>query len=1223
MNKFLKFLLPLLVIASTLFALLPMTATVLAATEPDVTGQAASNLAVDAMRLNGTVVDAGGENPHVYIVWTQTGPMSNTGTGSIERYGDFDEWVSGWENIEDLGHLGAGAFFADITDLMPGNVYWEVAAINSAGFDFAYTSTPFAFTSTTSAPDVLEESFELTNWNKGITSVEGTLERFGQTWTTTSAYTVASISIKKGSNARGDLTIMLYDVDGAHKPSGAAKATSNTIAMASVTQNGWNRFYFTTPCALSDATEYAFTLMSTNVSGNADSILLQYDTTCYAGGFLWKTHNSGATWSDYAASEGKTETDIEFRIYSTDTRPARVTTSYPSDVSLTETTATIAGAVNVLYSTTCNATFEWGATTAYGTETDIQVLTAAGSLDEGIIGLTAGTEYHFRLKVVDVNGTSYGADVKFLTPDYSEQGEVVYDFGVNAPMSAAVANQRKSFYANGRYWVFFHDEDSQLVFTSSTDGISWEAPTDAGVSFVNYDAQVCVAYSEIEQRVHYVTGRTNEKLGYRSGTPNADGTISWDYAFSECIGTAIATRRYTAPSISLDANGYPWVLVGSCVVGDLATRIFHSSTKNGLWTETPGFPLNPGFGLGTEDAMWQRGIVIPLVNGDMYFVSAKRASSSYWSYDYTALLRGVYVNGTTHVAGSVETCTTTYMDVVGDVADDSYASFSAVSYANDVYLTFCNTNNNIVTTKRTYSTGLWSAETTLASSVYRRTAPVISVNETGTLYVFWIGGVDSDTIYYRSKTLAGAWVAATEWKHENCLNNVSYINTWLDSVEGHVGFLYHTSNSSKLTYRHSSYGKSDFNYLKFALLATGFAIGTRAATDILGDAATLNAELVEDGGETCSIRFQYGLTTSLGTTTGWVGGFTTSDNYSQIVALLTPATTYYFRSQAKQPDGTTVNGALRQFITGTGVPTVDTIAAINVGVVSATVRGYLDYGTGVACTYRFVYGLTGAYGSDTGWSVTTIVSGDSFSALITGLDPDTLYHFQAQCTNIYGAGAGTDLTFTTYASADPPTSLTAIAVSSTSISLSWMKGDGGPQTIVRWKAGGSPVTYGDGVLVYQGFLSSYLWTGLTPGTTYFFSAWGFDETDYYSATYDTALATTPAGPTPGTYPTTPPSFVDPDITGLTDAPGYDVMQYIAAHSGMPIARFFQISFLLVVAGICIACAVMTKSVLATILLTLVLFGAGYAMGILPFALLVVFGGVAGMIAYMRGGSAHA
>jgi len=307
-------------------------------------------------------------------------------------------------------------------------------------------------------------------------------------------------------------------------------------------------------------------------------------------------------------------------------------------------------------------------------------------------------------------------------------------------------------------------------------------------------------------------------------------------------------------------------------------------------------------------------------------------------------------------------------------------------------------------------------------------------------------------------------------------------------------------------------------------------------------------------------------------------------------------------------------------------PVVETQAAINIGVTSAKLKGYVEFSGGQDCWYRFNYGLTDSYGTNTDWSLEDdeVSAGDRFNTLITGLEPDTLYHFRAQCATYFGLGSGEDLTFTTYDTPGVPSALRAIPISATEIALSWVKGAGGPQTAIRWQAGSSPSDYGEGTLVYRGEATSYVFTGLTPGTTYFFSAWGYDEPGYYSPTYDTALATTYASATGIAWPDEPGTYFDaPDISALTDAPGYGLMAYIGSHSGMGVARFFQITFLIVVGGVSIGCACLTRSVLATIVLTFALMAAGVGMGVVPLALVVLYVGISGMIAYMRGGQAHA
>ena len=48
--------------------------------------------------------------------------------------------------------------------------------------------------------------------------------------------------------------------------------------------------------------------------------------------------------------------------------------------------------------------------------------------------------------------------------------------GLTISTATASTHQRKSFYANGRYWVFYSDA-TNMVYKTSADGISWSSAT--------------------------------------------------------------------------------------------------------------------------------------------------------------------------------------------------------------------------------------------------------------------------------------------------------------------------------------------------------------------------------------------------------------------------------------------------------------------------------------------------------------------------------------------------------------------------------------------------------------------------------------------------------------------------------------------------------------------------------------------------------------------------
>jgi phosphodiesterase/alkaline phosphatase D-like protein len=85
---------------------------------------------------------------------------------------------------------------------------------------------------------------------------------------------------------------------------------------------------------------------------------------------------------------------------------------------LLTTGATVNGTVNAnLLSTT--VTFEYGLTTGYGSSAAATPGTVTGStatsVSADLSALAPGTLYHFRVKAVNILGTSYGADMTFTT----------------------------------------------------------------------------------------------------------------------------------------------------------------------------------------------------------------------------------------------------------------------------------------------------------------------------------------------------------------------------------------------------------------------------------------------------------------------------------------------------------------------------------------------------------------------------------------------------------------------------------------------------------------------------------------------------------------------------------------------------------------------------------------------------------------------------------------
>lgn len=63
--------------------------------------------------------------------------------------------------------------------------------------------------------------------------------------------------------------------------------------------------------------------------------------------------------------------------------------------------------------------------------------------------------------------------------------------------------------------------------------------------------------------------------------------------------------------------------------------------------------------------------------------------------------------------------------------------------------------------------------------------------------------------------------------------------------------------------------------------------------------ATLNGQLVEDGGEACSVRFEWGASTAYGMETPWQPKVTQGTVFSATIYNLAEGVVYHFRAVAK------------------------------------------------------------------------------------------------------------------------------------------------------------------------------------------------------------------------------------------------------------------------------------------------------------------------------------
>jgi uncharacterized delta-60 repeat protein len=105
---------------------------------------------------------------------------------------------------------------------------------------------------------------------------------------------------------------------------------------------------------------------------------------------------------------------------------------------------------------------------------------------------------------------------------------------------------------------------------------------------------------------------------------------------------------------------------------------------------------------------------------------------------------------------------------------------------------------------------------------------------------------------------------------------------------------------------------------------------------------------------------------------------------------------------------------------GPGAPLAATEEATAVSLSAATLHGTAN-AHGASTAVSFDYGLTTSYGTTVPGNPTPVAGGSPtpVSAALTGLAPNTTYHYRLIATNTFGTAAGNDRTFTTFGNAVP------------------------------------------------------------------------------------------------------------------------------------------------------------------------------------------------------------
>ncbi|HEX5762692.1 MAG TPA: hypothetical protein VFY04_06180 [Solirubrobacterales bacterium] len=192
---------------------------------------------------------------------------------------------------------------------------------------------------------------------------------------------------------------------------------------------------------------------------------------------------------------------------------------------------------------------------------------------------------------------------------------------------------------------------------------------------------------------------------------------------------------------------------------------------------------------------------------------------------------------------------------------------------------------------------------------------------------------------------------------------------------------------------------------------------TDSATSIAPTTATLHATVNPKGGLGADCSFEYGTTTSYGSSAPCVpdpGDANVDTAVSTNIVGLEPKTTYHFRI-AIETDGSvktdepTVHGQDETFFT-TDQPTIEVQFETQVGETTATLNARI-VSNDSPTTYRLEWGPTSSYGNVIPGSIPAGQDSVLVSHDVTGLEPGTTYHFRFVAENGIDETVGDDRSF--------------------------------------------------------------------------------------------------------------------------------------------------------------------------------------------------------------------
>jgi hypothetical protein len=302
-------------------------------------------------------------------------------------------------------------------------------------------------------------------------------------------------------------------------------------------------------------------------------------------------------------------------------------------------------------------------------------------------------------------------------------------------------------------------------------------------------------------------------------------------------------------------------------------------------------------------------------------------------------------------------------------------------------------------------------------------------------------------------------------------------------------------------------------------------VSTAAAFSITATSASLGGTVSLQGSSSVTER---GVVYSSSDNTPLIGetGVTKDTNgagigsFNEVIASLSPNTTYYYRTYATNASGTGY-GTVMSFTTLNALPEVSTAAASSITSNTATLGGDVTSEGASTVTERgVVYSTTDTNPTIGAGDVIKDANGSgvgSFNEIISSLSSTTTYYFRAYAINASGTSYGSTLNFTTPAALPIVTTTSPSSITTSSAVLGGnVTSDGGASVfengVVYSSTDATPTIGEPGVTKNSnasgtGTFSETIF-GLSPNTTYYVSAYASNAS---GTSYGTVVSFTTAG----------------------------------------------------------------------------------------------------------------